>query len=280
MTIGSLGPSVQAGYVAVNTDAGHPFTDDLFKSAVDASWIQPSPGVLDWNALQNFAAQALDDMVHIGKAITTNYYGQAPKYSYWNGCSTGGRQGMMQAQRFPKNFDGILAMAPAFNWDSFLIAEFWPFIAMKREGYYPPACEMMAIQKAAIEACDELDGVKDGVVAAQGLCDFDAATVVGRKFDCEGDERKISKSAAKIANAVWEGAYLHTTWTHSTRAMLILSRPNPPNAPRMVRPRPRGRHRDARRSNGTWTDDLRRQEQELQARAFPYRRLVFEVFHP
>lgn len=203
--IGALGPSVQAGYAAVNTDAGHAFTADLFKAATDASWALSGPGHLDWNALQNFASVALDDMVHIGKAVTTSYFGKAPKYSYWNGCSTGGRQGMMQAQRFPKNFDGILAMAPAFNMDTFIIAELWPLVVMKRENYYPPPCELAAIQNAAIDACDEIDGVKDGVVAAQGLCDFDATSVVGQKFDCDGDSRKISKSAAKIANAVWEG---------------------------------------------------------------------------
>lgn len=203
--VGALGPSVQAGYAAVNTDGGHAFTDDLFKAATDASWALASPGNVDWTALQNFASVALDDMVGIGKAITTSYYGNAPQYSYWNGCSTGGRQGMMQAQRFPKNFDGILAMAPAFNFDTFLIAEFWPLMAMKKEGYYPPPCEFMAVQKAAIQACDELDGVKDGVVAAQGLCDFDALSVVGQKFDCEGDSWKISKSAAKIANDIWKG---------------------------------------------------------------------------
>lgn len=202
---GALGPTVQAGYTGVNTDGGHPFTDDLLKAATDASWGLPSPGVVDWTALQNFASIALNDMAHIGKAITTSYYGKAPKHSYWNGCSTGGRQGMMQAQRFPKNFDGILAMAPAFSFDSFLPAELWPMVVMKRENYFPPPCELLAITKAAIEACDELDGVKDGVVAAQGLCDFDATTVVGQKFDCEGNSRKISKSAANIANEIWRG---------------------------------------------------------------------------
>lgn len=206
---GALGPSVQAGYAAVNTDGGHPFTDDLFKAATDGSFGLASPGNVDWTALQNFASVALNDMVHLGKAITTSYYGKAPKYSYWNGCSTGGRQGMMQAQRFPKNFDGILAMAPAFNWGSLLSAGFWPLMAMKTEAYYPPPCEMIAIQKAAIEVCDELDGVKDGVVAAQGLCDFDATSIVGQIFDCEGDSRRISQEAAKVANSVWQGKRAH-----------------------------------------------------------------------
>ena len=116
---------------------------------------------------------------------------------------------MMQAQRYPKNYDGILSAAPAINWASFVVAEMWGHVLMKKEKYYPPACEMEALRHAAIEACDELDGVKDGVIAAHHQCRFDASTVVGQKFDCNGDIRKISKSAAKIANAVWRGPERH-----------------------------------------------------------------------
>ena len=113
----------------------------------------------------------------------------------------------MQAQRFPKNYDGIIAAAPAINWDSFLPTGVWGPVVMKEEKYYPPICEMQAIHRAAIEACDEIDGIKDGILAAYGLCDFDATTVVGQKFDCDGDTRKISKSAANIANRVWAGPH-------------------------------------------------------------------------
>lgn len=112
---------------------------------------------------------------------------------------------MMLAQRFPKDFDGILAMAPGINWDNFLVGALWGYVVMRREAYYPPECELAAIRAKAVESCDELDGVGDGVVAAQGLCDFDAITVVGQMFDCEGQGRSISVEAARIANAVWEG---------------------------------------------------------------------------
>lgn len=106
---------------------------------------------------------------------------------------------------YPKNYDGILIAAPAINWQNFLTVQQWAHIKMREEKYIPPRCELDAITKAAIEACDELDGVGDGVVAAPGLCTFDAQSIVGKKFDCDGDERTISKSAAKIVNAAWEG---------------------------------------------------------------------------
>lgn len=72
------------------------------------SWALPSPGNVNWVLLQNFASIALDDMANLAKAVIGKFYGNPPKYSYWNGCSTGGRQGLVQAQRYPKNYDGIL----------------------------------------------------------------------------------------------------------------------------------------------------------------------------
>ena len=140
---------------------GHTFFPDPLQAAVNASgWALTSPGNVNWALLQDFAARGLDDMAHIGKAVTQSFYGKAPKYSYWNGCSTGGRQGLIQAQRYPKNYDGILAAAPAINWASFLVAEQWGQVLMRKENYFPPKCESDAITRLAIESCDELDGVK------------------------------------------------------------------------------------------------------------------------
>ena len=67
---------------------------------------------------------------------------------------------MIQAQRYPTNYNGVLSAAPAINWGTFLVTELWGHVVMKNEKYYPPGCELDAIQKAAIDACDELDGVK------------------------------------------------------------------------------------------------------------------------
>lgn len=76
---------------------------------------------------------------------------------------------------------------------------------MKKLDYYPAACELDAITAAAVEACDELDGVKDGIIAAYGQCKFDPSSLVGQKFDCEGETRKITKEAAQIASVTWSG---------------------------------------------------------------------------
>ena len=203
----TLAPSVSLGYAVATTDAGHTFYGSVESMADARSWLLTSPGNLNWPLLVNFASQALDDLPKVAKQVVKGFYGEKENYSYWTGCSTGGRQGLMSAQRYPENYDGILAAAPAINWATFVVAEQWAHIIMKKLGYYPPYFELEAIRQAAIEACDELDGVKDGLIAAPGLCTFDANTIVGQSYDCGGDARKISAEAAEIANAAWKGPF-------------------------------------------------------------------------
>lgn len=105
-------PAISQGYAAVSTDGGH----DGLGQATEA-WALNSPGNVNLYALQNFASVALNDMTGLGKQLTEAYYGKPIVKSYWSGCSTGGRQGLMLAQRYPEAYDGILAQAPAINWD-------------------------------------------------------------------------------------------------------------------------------------------------------------------
>ena len=106
-----IAPNTASGWALASTDGGH---SQYSRSGKD--WVLNSPGNVNLNALQNFASIALSDLSMIGKQITSSFYGREPKKSYWSGCSTGGRQGLMLAQRYPTAFDGILAVAPAVNW--------------------------------------------------------------------------------------------------------------------------------------------------------------------
>ncbi|KAK4497206.1 hypothetical protein PRZ48_011656 [Zasmidium cellare] len=204
---GALAAGVALGYAAADTDAGHTYFGDMADIGLTSrSWSLTSPGNVNLHALQNFAYRALDDMAWIAKHITKTYYSKDIAYSYWNGCSTGGRQGLTLAQRYHEQFQGIISAAPAANWVTFLVTEYYAHIKMRELNYYPPICELQAITKAAIKACDELDGVKDGVISAPRLCGFDAKSIVGQKYECkEGDTRQITKEAAEVANAVWTG---------------------------------------------------------------------------
>lgn len=211
----SMGPSIyrlaeaaSEGYAVARTDGGHSLnseTDPYSTATEPENWALQSPGNVNLNLLADFAYLTLNDLAVIGKQITANFYGTAAKKSYWNGCSTGGRQGLMLAQKYPDAFDGILAIAPAINFAYFLVAEFWPQHVMNRLGYWPAPCELEAITAAAIEACDRLDGVADGIISSPSDCDFDATSVVGNTISCNGTHLPISSQAATIANAAWTG---------------------------------------------------------------------------
>ena len=99
---GALAPAVGLKYAAANTDAGHTFMGDMIKTGFDSKWWSlVSPGNINLVLFQDFASTALDDMTHLAKSVVESFYGRKPRYSYWSGCSTGGRQGFMQAQRYP-----------------------------------------------------------------------------------------------------------------------------------------------------------------------------------
>ena len=169
-------------------------------------WGVVSPGNVNLHALQNFGFRTTDELATIAKEVIHAYYGKEADYSYWQGCSTGGRQGLALAQHYPTQFDGVLAAAPAINWVTFLVIELYAHVKMKELNYRPAACELNAITEAAIKACDMIDGVPDGIISAADACHFDALSVVGEKYTCgENGERKITKEAATIANTVWNG---------------------------------------------------------------------------
>jgi hypothetical protein len=196
--------SASLGYAAASTDGGHTTNG----AATASSWAQVSPGNVNYYLLNDFASVSLNDMTIIGKQITESYYGQQISFSYWNGCSTGGRQGLMQAQRYPTNYDGILANSPAINWGQLNLAQFWPQFFMNLLGYYPSPCELNGITAAAITACDGLDGVLDGIISRPDLCLFNASSVVGQEVTCPNNSTlNITANGAKVAEAMWTGPF-------------------------------------------------------------------------
>lgn len=188
-------------HAAAVTDAGH---DSQTWSR--APWVLSSQGNFNYPLLFNFAERSIHDMTVVGKAITQQYYGKPAKYSYFNGCSTGGRQGVASAQRYPEDYDGILAGAPAINLPDLTVSTYWPQSVMDRLGFYPSRCELDAINRLSVEACDTIDGVKDGIIADPDACDFDPQTVVGQTVDCgNGTTIRISTQTASIMRAIRVG---------------------------------------------------------------------------
>ncbi|KAJ8113091.1 hypothetical protein OPT61_g4698 [Boeremia exigua] len=200
-----LGQAVRDGWAAVSTDGGSG-SDDLSR-VKDGSWAlkDSSTGALDWNLLHNFASRSLVDQINIGKTITKLYYGKAPHHSYWNGCSTGGRQGHMIAQKYPHLVDGILANAPAFNFVNLVTGEFWPQLVMKQQQTYLSNCELAYFQHTTIEKCDMLDGVNDGMIEDPEACEFDPFAVVGEEIVCDGKHTDITLEMATVVDHIIKG---------------------------------------------------------------------------
>ncbi|KAI1475100.1 tannase and feruloyl esterase [Daldinia eschscholtzii] len=198
---GMLG-AVAEGYSAVTTNAGH-------ASLSPDDWILKSPGHVDLHLLEEFGSNSLNELSIIGKAITKSYYGKPPKYSYWNGCSQGGRQGFKIAEKYPTAFDGIVASAPAVDFAGLGVANHWPQVVMKALGQYPKNCEFVAITEAFIEYCDGNDGLLDGIVTDPDSCDFDPYSLVNKSIDCQDVDAgtvQISEAAVNVTIATWTGA--------------------------------------------------------------------------
>ena len=170
LTYEGLGRALRHGYAAVATDTGHKGT------GIDASWALGHP-----ERVVDFGHRAVHEMTVTAKALAAAFYGQAPRRAYFSSCSNGGRQALMEAQRYPADYDGIIAGAPAANWTRIMAGFVWNAQALARPGAHIPPAKLPAIERAAIAACDAQDGVADGVLAAPQRCGFDP-----RSLTCKG----------------------------------------------------------------------------------------------
>jgi pimeloyl-ACP methyl ester carboxylesterase len=195
----ALGSALRAGYATASTDTGHDAATQQ-----GGSFGLNADGTLNTQSIEDFASRSLEELTAKAKELMKAFYAESPKYSYWNGCSTGGRQGLMLAQRLPGGYDGILAGAPAINWDRFIPAELWPQIAMKQEAGGPiAASKLNAVTNAALAACDSFDGVMDGVLENPRSCKFDPVALqcaAGSTAD-----NCLSPGEVAAVRKIWDG---------------------------------------------------------------------------
>jgi feruloyl esterase len=162
-----LGAAVMKGYAAVATDAGH------VGSPIDAAWAIGHP-----EKVVDFGHRAIHEMTRIAKMVTQHFYGDAPKRAYFAGCSDGGREALMEAQRYPEDYDGILAGAPANYWTRLVSVGVTDTQALTvtPENYIPQA-KIPVLANAVLTACDKLDGVADDILNDPRQCHFDPASI-------------------------------------------------------------------------------------------------------
>jgi feruloyl esterase len=170
-----MGTAVSHGYATASTDTGHHGT------AIDASWALGHP-----EKIVDFGYRAIHETAEKAKALIRAFYGEQPRRSYFSSCSNGGREALMEAQRFPEDYDGIIAGAPANFWTHLLTQALWDIQAtMQDPASYIPARKLPAIEAAALARCDALDGVKDGVIDDPRRCDFDPAELLCKEMESD-----------------------------------------------------------------------------------------------
>ena len=160
---GGLAEAVQRGYAAVSTDTGHS------GSAIDTGWAyQNIEKIIDWGY------RAVHLMTVTAKSIVETFYGNPAEKSYFISCSNGGRQGLMAAQRYPNDYDGIVVGAPAHDFTGLITAFAWNYLAQNgnADAVIPPSFAGR-ISTAVENQCDSLDGVRDGLVSDPGTCSVD-----------------------------------------------------------------------------------------------------------
>src|SRR5882762_6999458 len=156
------------GAVSANTDTGH-------SGPGGGSFAMNPDGSINTVLWNDFAQRGIHEMAVKAKQLTNAYYGKPAKYSYWDGFSTGGRQGHKLAQLHPDDFDGILAGAPAFNWTRFITNELYPQIVYQRDlgGTPLTASQLNMLGNAAINACDVVNGQHMGYIPDPSACRYD-----------------------------------------------------------------------------------------------------------
>jgi feruloyl esterase len=167
----ALAAAVRRGYATASTDTGH-----VGNTAVE---------MLDHpEKLVDYAYRAVHEMTVTGKSVTTSFFGAAPRLSYWNSCSTGGRQGLREAQMYPQDFDGIIAGAPALDPIRHAAGRMQVSHAvLKSEASYIPPSKYPMVHQAVVAACDMLDGLRDGLIDDPRACHFDPAVLACQEGD-------------------------------------------------------------------------------------------------
>ena len=184
ISYGGLAAALRAGFAAASTDTGHE------AGGTDARWALGHP-----EKIIDFGYRAIHLTAVTGKAIVQSFYGTAPRRSYFASCSNGGRQALMEAQRFPGDYNGIIAGAPANYWTHLLTDAIWNIQAtLKNPASYIPPDKLPAISHAVLAACDAKDSVKDGILNDPRQCNFNPDTLL-----CKGSDSASCLTAPQVA---------------------------------------------------------------------------------
>ncbi|WP_263384323.1 tannase/feruloyl esterase family alpha/beta hydrolase [Granulicella arctica] len=189
-----LARAANQGYATAATDTGHT------GSATDATWALHHP-----EKVIDFGYRAIHEMTVTSQAILQSFYGTPAKHTFFAACSDGGREALMEAQRFPADYDGIIAGAPAYNWTALLTNSLASAKAFTlTPASYIPAEKLPAISAAVLNACDANDGLKDGILNDPRTCHFDPNKLLCKKAN---GNACLTRPQIKTLQALYAGAH-------------------------------------------------------------------------
>ena len=199
-TVKPVTSAIQLGYVGSTTNGGHD-ARDLF----DSSWALNSKGTLAKDLIRDYATYAHQAQYQWALKLTELFYGKKAQRNYFDGCSDGGRVSMLMAQLFPDDFDGVVVGAPTINFDRYMASTLYPLVAENIENHANVSnAKLDAVTAAAIAHCDALDGVSDGIINDERVCNYNA-----NAFVCKGTPSApvncLSPSEAAAVNRMWDG---------------------------------------------------------------------------
>jgi len=170
----SLAAAMKKGYATAGTDDGHQ------AAPIDGSWAAGHP-----EKVKDFGYRAVHETNAKAKKIIEAFYQKSPSHSYFNGCSEGGREALMEAQRYPDDFNGILAGAPAHKWTDLMFDFAWNAQALNGPTNFVSEPKRKAVREAALAACGEQDGVTDAFIKDPMRCHFDPSVLACKRADSE-----------------------------------------------------------------------------------------------
>ncbi len=191
----TLADQARRGYAVASTNTGHQ------GNGFSARFAYGHP-----ERLIDFGSRAVHEMTIAAKAVTQAFYGRPPEHAYWIGCSTGGNQGLTEAQRFPADYDGIVAGAPTSNWMPLVTSTLGLTIAALGDSsrYLLPSA-LGVIHDAVMKACDRLDGVEDGLLEDPRRCHFDPAVLQCGSASTPRADRCLTAGQLEAARRVYGG---------------------------------------------------------------------------
>ena len=192
--ISRIALAVSHGYASAGTDTGHTGT------ATDAGWALNHP-----EKVIDFGYRGIHEMTQASRSIIQAYYGAAPRHSYFSSCSDGGREALMEAQRFPLDYDGIIAGAPAYNWTALITNSVFnsQALTLYPDSYIPPA-KLPLISSAVLAACDAKDGVADGILNDPRSCHFKPSTLLCAAAETD---KCLNPHQVKALEALYSGVH-------------------------------------------------------------------------